>query len=466
LSVISIGCPEALGQANETAIRLNVHPAPAPRPVLRYQLLPELAEMKPGNPILGYLKCFPEQRNFFYSKEAEEQREKWDAMPLKELPVKELRGYGGNALRRADDAARLDRPDWQALAEIKRDGIAALIPEVQSMRELTAALKVRFRGEVADGRFDDALVTAKTMFALARHLGEHPSLIGDLVGIAIAFIAIGPLEEMIQEPGCPNLFWALANLPSPLVDLRNGLQGERTFLVGMFGLLDVKAPMSEIQLDDAVMKIHESLAAGRLINDPPVALQDVWSWLARRTRDKAQVAAARSRLVTYGLTADRVKVFPARQVILLDEKLKYEVRRDEHTKAMLLPYWQAKDWLPRIVAGKNVKGRKDDSEDDSLFEWLVPSVTKVTRAKARLEQRLGVLRCVEALRLHAATHHGRLPAKLDDIKLPLAIDPITGRPFLYQLKDGTAIIRGTAPAGEENNPAWLVRYEVMMRMLQ
>ena len=53
-------------------------------------------------------------------------------------------------------------------------------------------------------------------------MGEHPTLIGDLVGIAIASIAIGPLEEMLSQPVCPNLYWALTNLPSPLVSMDVG----------------------------------------------------------------------------------------------------------------------------------------------------------------------------------------------------------------------------------------------------
>src|SRR4051795_13197373 len=73
----------------ETVIRLSVHPAPAPKPALRYQLLPELREMNPGNPIQAYLKCFMEQNNFFHSKESEERRSKLEAMPLKDLPVAE-----------------------------------------------------------------------------------------------------------------------------------------------------------------------------------------------------------------------------------------------------------------------------------------------------------------------------------------------------------------------------------------
>src|SRR5262249_25468959 len=103
----------------ETVIRLTVHPAPAARPALRYHLLPELHQMTPGNPIQAYMKCFMEQNHFFHSKEAVAEREKWLTMPLKDLPLKEVRGYGGWALRQADYAARLDTPDWQTLLKLK-----------------------------------------------------------------------------------------------------------------------------------------------------------------------------------------------------------------------------------------------------------------------------------------------------------------------------------------------------------
>src|SRR5262249_8968758 len=155
------------------------------------------------NPILAYLKCFLGEHNFFHTKQAVANREKWETMPLKDLPLKEMHqagyGKGPGALQRANYAARLDTPDWQPLVRIKREGIGFLSPELQPLRELAGALKVRFRLEVAERRFDDALVTARTMFALARHLKEHPSLIGNLVGVAIATIALGPLEEMLQQ---------------------------------------------------------------------------------------------------------------------------------------------------------------------------------------------------------------------------------------------------------------------------
>ena len=75
--------------AFETLIRLNVRPAPAPKPALRYRLLPELKEMHPGNPIQHYMKTMMEQQEFFFDEEAFRRREKLLAVPLKALPAQE-----------------------------------------------------------------------------------------------------------------------------------------------------------------------------------------------------------------------------------------------------------------------------------------------------------------------------------------------------------------------------------------
>src|SRR5205807_1283567 len=111
-------------------------PMAAPRPALRYQLLPELKEMNPGNPIHGYLKCFSEQQKFFFDKNVVEERERWQTMPLPQLALNQLRDYGRPALRQADYAARLDKPDWEILLRIKTEGMGLLLPDIQQMRLL------------------------------------------------------------------------------------------------------------------------------------------------------------------------------------------------------------------------------------------------------------------------------------------------------------------------------------------
>jgi hypothetical protein len=437
----------------ETVIRLTVQPMAAPKPALRYLLLPELKEMNPGNPIHGYLLCFSEQQNFFFNKEACERRDKLQSMPLKELPAQELQDYGRFALRQADWAARLDKPDWQILLKLKTDGIGLLLPDVQQMRTLANSLKVRFRAEVALGRFDDALRTAKTMFAMSRHMSEHPTLIGDLVGIAITYMAIGPLEELLEQPGCPNLYWALTNLPNPLVPLDKGMAGERVVIIGEFHDLDDSAPMSEDQLKMLIAHIDKVRQLNE-IEQKHKSDRSTRAWLDARIKDEGLVRAARRRLVEVGLPEERLLRFPADQVLLLDAMREFEEHRDEGMKLMNLPTWQIE-----ALAGQIIK--PDDGL--ALLDSFVPALLKVRRAQGRLDQRIALLRHVEALRLYAAEHDGKLPSQLSDVAVPLPPDPFTGKPFRYQLDGAIAHLRGTPPSSLEKDPGWNVHYEVTIQ---
>ena len=407
----------------ETVIRLTVQPMAGPKPAMRYQLLPELNELNPGNPVEGYLRCFPEQGSFFSYKEACESREKLQSIPLARTPERELQ-FGPSALREADRAARLDKPDWQITLQLKTDGIGLLLPDLQQLRSVANGLKVRFRAEAAQHRFDDGLGTAKTLFAMARHLGEHPTLIGDLVGIAITYAAIGPLEEMLEQPACPNLYWALTNLPNPLVSIEKGLAGERVLLAGEFRDLNASAPMTADQLKKLIAHIDNALG-----------VKSTRAWLDERIKDEGLVDAARRRLIESGLPEERLLRFPAGQLILLDEMREFEVRRDELMKLVNLPRWQIE-----ALGGLAYKR----SKEPALFaDAFVPALDRVHNLQVRLEQRIALLRHVEALRLYAAKHEGRLPEKLADVTVPLPADPFTGKPFAYKVEAATAHLRGS-----------------------
>jgi hypothetical protein len=427
-----------------------VQPRPAPKPALKYQLLPELREINPGNPIHEYTRCFAEQNNFWRSKESVANREKWLAMPLRDLPLKEIRqsgsySQGRGPLSYADAAARMETPDWQILLRLKRDGVGTLLPDVQVLRELAVALKVRFRVEIAERHFDDAVYTAKTMLALSRHFQEHPTLIGELVGIAIATIALGTVDEMIQQPSSPNLFWALTDLPSPFIDLRKGLQGERTWIDAEMPGLDDREPMSDGQMRKVVDRLQKVVNSAGGANDPQVSVR---AWLEGRANNEEHIRAARKRLVEALAPADPTKLesLPPLQIVLLDEKLTLEVRLDEQMKALALPYWQAR------TVFENLPPVPKDKETPFTM-MLLAAFAKVKMAQARLDQRIGLLRCVEALRMYAAEHDGKLPAKLDDIRLPLPVDPATGKSFTYKVDGKTAHLHGE-PLGMQ------VRYEV------
>lgn len=448
----------AADKPNEKVIRMTVQPMAAPKPALKYRLLPELREMNPGNPIQGYLTSYMQRDTYFAGsiilsdpkKNADE--EKWQAMPLKNLPLKEMQFYRTNfGLRLADSAARLDNPDWQLLLRLKRDGVNVMLPDVQALRRLAGALQIRFRMELAERHFDEALSTAKTMFAMSRHLSEHPLLIGNLVGLAIGNLSLNTVDEMIQQPGCPNLFWALTDLPTPFVDIRKAFQGERVVAETELAGLNDREPMTEKQLHKVVNRLAYLAKAGVSEESEARKEEATWrQWLESRSGNKEHVRAARKRLSDGRTPADAAKIdsFPPLQIVLLDEKRTMEIQRDEQIKALALPYWQARrvlESIPPIPKDKRTPFLKLLYGSDSF--------TKYPLRQALLDQHIGLLRCVEALRIYAAEHDGKLPEKLDDIRLPLPVDPATGKPFTYKVDGKTAHLHG-APLGSQ------VRYEV------
>ena len=348
LRVLEPACAQQAAVKSELLISLSVAPAPAPQPALKYLLIPELREMNPGNPIQGYLKCYLEQYRFVFDEENFDRRQALLAMPLEELPAPEVPELGRFALAQVDAAARMDTPDWQILLKLRSDGFSTLLPDVQGMRTLARALAVRFRSEIASGRIDDAIRTAKTMFAMAHQLGEHPTLIGDLVGIAIASIAIPPLEEMIQQPDCPNLYWALTNLPDPIVPIRRGLEGERLTLWAFTRDLDSTRPMSDEQIKAFIVHVE------KMAGDEAAFKADggIRGYLDTRGKDAAKLAAARKRLVDHGLPEARVKTFPPDQIILLDEERELRARFDDVAKIMSFPGWQFQPLYEKLTSGR------------------------------------------------------------------------------------------------------------------
>jgi hypothetical protein len=94
---------------------------------------------------------------------------------------------------------------------------------------------------------------------------------------------------------------------------------------------------------------------------------------------------------------------------------------------------------------------------------MLSNLKQVCSAQARRERELFALRVVEALRIYAAAHEGRLPDKLDDVKeVPLPNDPGTGKPFEYSREGETATLISMVP----NDPQKYengIRYRVTIR---
>src|SRR6185437_1307613 len=171
-------------------------------------------------------------------------------------------------------------------------GIGLLLPDIGSMRQLAQVLRVRIRGEIARKDYDAAIHTLQTTLGLAATFNEHPTLIGQLVGLAIANIALGVLEEFQQQPGAPNLFWAFADLPTPFIDLRKGMQGERLWLPDDYLLLCKAEPIPEVILKKRIKELTEWLKLETGVKKITPAAE----YYAKRANDPATVTAMKQRL--------------------------------------------------------------------------------------------------------------------------------------------------------------------------
>jgi hypothetical protein len=457
-----IGVSPLLGQEGQP-IKLTLRPMAAPTPALKYQLLPELADQTPGNAVLLYYRAFsPEWQSHRRDTKFSEKLEKWQKMPLKDLPRKELQWLERSAmLKELDLGARREQCDWELTARARKEGISMLLPDIQGFREFANLLVVRARLEMASGDFSKAVYTLQTGYTLSRHLGEAPLLIPSLVGMAIATVMDAQVETLIQQPDAPNLYWALTALPQPLVNLRKAYSGEKLIILSLFPDLEKleSGPVSVQQAQEQIDRAGDMLrwwGAGFSSQSYP---------------EKAAVAAlvakfyprAKRYLIDKGRSTEIVEAMPTLQVVLLYSFDQFRRLQDELYKWTTLPYWQAAPGLRQ--AEKLLMHVKSDFEEGlPLASLLLPALQKVFEAQARTDRRIAALRCIEAIRLHAAAHDGQWPETLSAITaVPIPTDPMTGKEFEYRLAGDKAVLRAGVPAGETAAPHNTLVYELSLQ---
>ena len=125
------GGPRRRSKPTRTVVKFDVAAKAAPKPALRYQLLPEVREMEPGTALQLYLKCFMEQNAFYHSKESEREPQEV-AGDAAEGPARwrRCRDYGGPAapLRRRRPPAR-SGSTGRSPRTSARDGVHVLLPD-------------------------------------------------------------------------------------------------------------------------------------------------------------------------------------------------------------------------------------------------------------------------------------------------------------------------------------------------
>lgn len=411
--------------------KLSLSPKAAPEPALRYLLLPDLIDRLPGNAAVHYGKIKSEQNHFFTSPEIAKIIASAQEVPLAQL--KADHAYDqlvnlGPIFSNMQRGARSAMADWQLpLREVHFTNL--LLPEVQESRQFIRILYGRARIQIARGDFEGAIETMQTGIAMGKHIAEGPTLINSLVGYNAIDTMLGAAHEMIAQPDAPNLYWALADLPSPLIDFRKGLSGERYMLY-----FTEKGWLHPEQLQG------DEHFWGR-------ELDRLWSYLfddrARNPRDNALrlyvikgYPLAKQRLAARGFKSDEIEAMPVAKVIMLDALHQYNCNVD----AMITRASQALA-EPSRLSELRMENATSFPESLPIGERLgVATLHSIVQYTLLTERHRAALQVVEALRMTAADT-GKLPERLQDVtSVNIPIDPSTGQVFDYQRSADTAIL--------------------------
>jgi hypothetical protein len=401
-----------------------------PTPALKYRLLPGYLEQISGNAAVYYGKVTAEETAFFGKQEWRDKVERWQELPLEELRREVDRvPLGEAAFDSLHRGARCKYCDWQ-LPIGDAPYYTILLPEAQQSRMFARVLAAEARIQIAHGRFDDAVKSFQAAYSLGRNVAEGETIVNGLIGIAICEVTFDQVLEFVQRPEAPNLYWALTTLPNPLIDMSDALDVEAMGVELSFPeLRDLRtAQRTADEWRELFHRIARQVQTQISHSESPQPLSA--EELDKRCEEN--LARAQQGVIASGVPAAEVATMPVHQVALLYSLLTYHQIFDDAAKHYNLPYPQAKAGIDAVAA----RAEQEKLEMIPIAAELLPALQVSRSALARNERSIAVLRVLEALRIYASGHDGKLPERLADIEqVPIPDDPVTGQPFEYQ-RDG------------------------------
>jgi len=436
-------------------IKLTVPANGAPVPALKYSLVPLPSEISTGNGALDYYRAFsPELWTGIHRQPVKywEDIQKFQTAPLAEINAQVLRNFPirGSILRMVERGARREYCDWELAPRVAEGGATTLLPDVQGIRNLASCLALQARLDLAEGKIDACLHTLQTGLILSKQIAESHSLITHLVGVSCMSMMTRQLEELMQHPQAPNLYWAIAQLPQPYFDLRKPLAGERLMFDREFAALrDLEKGLVP---PEAARKVLDGMIERLNFSQQNVDRKELDAEIL------AMLPSARQALIRAGRVPVEVIKMPPVQAALLHIRAESNRLRDDVMKWMLLPYVEGREGMRR--AGDAHRASAGKLKVLSIFSEFHSSAEKAVMLRMRIDRKLAALRTVEAIKLHVADK-GAFPKSLEEVSAaPIPLDPMVGKPFEYALEGQSAIL--TAPLhGLPKGNGW--RYEITLR---
>jgi hypothetical protein len=461
----------AAEEAGDAVRKITLHPAAEPRPALKYLFVVPVRDRWPGNAAILYNRIPAERSTLFVRPTAFwEKLEKWREAPLAELRAKEpAAGDARSAELREtmqqiqpvvadlETAARYESVDWQHPIH-HQPFFSQNLSELQQARTYARLLTPYVRWQIANRQYDDAVRSLRGGYALGRNLGQGPFLVQGLVGVSVVGLVNQQVETLIQQPDAPNLYWALNSLSRPVVDFRPALEAEMDAVyLSIPELRDLDKKQEPPEYWQALLNRTTDIFknVGVDIREPRATVSPQLLTTARILEGYPR---ARQFLIERGRTEAEVDAMPVAQVVLLHTMLFFDELRDELFKWQFTPYPEARRGveqfetrLQRVAAARE--------EIVPIGTMLLPAIGSARLAEARIDRDFAALQILEALRLYAAAHDGRLPDRLVEItEVPVPQDPLNGQPFIYRRQGNTAWLESLAPQNFAS-----LRYEIQMQ---
>tara|TARA_R110002049_G_scaffold2750_2_gene21567 strand:- start:386066 stop:387595 length:1530 start_codon:yes stop_codon:yes gene_type:complete len=434
----------------------RVHAAAEPEPALVHRFWPSPELRRQANPMPFVSRAILLAAKSSYDRdeaiEISEQFSRWQDLSIEKLPLGEVHRFVEKyasgplgELARAENMMDLQY-DLQFEQLTATEVIATVLPEVQEMRGLARLLVIRARLAVAEHRWDDFEQDIRLGMRLAEIAGHSTDfLVNRLVGYAIAESLFEVVEEAMQQPGCPNLYWALASIPvDDLFETRQSLEFESVFTTKLCYGLD-PLPDAVIGAEAARVRILRLVHEVNAVQQPePGPDTLVKAKLLAGIYVASMEQPSRQLLAETTQWSGRVDELSAPEAVLRATVLRFAQSRDKWFKWSLLPKTVAAPYADRIEADLQATGEENDIIL-SILGNLFPAVSAVHQANSRLHQKHGYLCTIEAIRMHAAIA-GEFPDSLDRIEpVPAWPDPVSKSDFFYHRQAPTRAMLTRGP---------------------
>ena len=448
--------------------RIKITPAAEPSPIFKYRFCVPPRETIAANAATTYLAAagrgsFRLMVDNAYEEHGNENIDDWQSIDgvaiekLLDTPAKSVSQTFDQFIKAyIERGTKCRYCDWgMAEEDLSGSDLMSLdLNAIQDFRAITRVIALQTRVAIAEKRFDRAVELIRMNYQLGINVGKMKFLVASLVGLAEVSITNGTMIDMVAAPGSPNMYYALTELPRPIISLRDAWRIEVTTAETLFpelfdaedADLGVEAWRAKVErISKSYFAWNNALADGVYEDaiteiQPDPTVEQLAYRLAPTVACVFAYGAAKQQLIDDGDDLQKIETMPVAQAVVI------AASRSARSSVNKTERWI---YQPLDVALRGFQQEDDEMRKQAgmltqpggiIAYMLLPAGDQILRSQVRIQRDIDALRVVEAIRMHAS-QTGSLPASLDKISaVPIPLNPATNKPFNYQLKAGTAIL--------------------------